>query len=166
MNLLNNLEKIGSSTWIMIGVIFVASVGVVDFWTGRELSFSLFYLIPILWVTWFAGRKAGLLISFSSAVAWFMADLLARQTYSQPIIGYWNAGTRMTFFALVAILLPVLKELAHEKEVSRTDYLTGAANRRFFFELVGKELNRSQRHAYFFAIVYIDIDGFKKINDQ
>ena len=144
MNLFSDLQKRSSLFWCVTGLILVAVVGAFDFWTGHELAFSLFYLIPILLVTWFTGRKPGLVIGLASAVAWFAADALAGQTYSQPIIGYWNAAVRLGFFVIVVFLLPALKELGREKEMARTDDLTGVANRRFFFELLQKELNRSR----------------------
>ncbi|MGC1377915.1 MAG: GGDEF domain-containing protein [Anaerolineales bacterium] len=166
MKIFADLEKKSHLFWIITGLISVAGVGVFDTWTGSEISFSLFYLIPILFVTWFAGRKPGLVISLAGAVAWFAADALAGHTYSQPGIRYWNAAVRLGFFVIVTFLLPALKELEREKEMARTDYLTGAANRRFFFELVQRELNRSQRYHFPFAIVYIDLDNLKTINDQ
>lgn len=149
-----------------IGLVFVVSVGVVDIWTGSELAFSLFYLIPIVLVTWFTGRTLGFVIVVASAITWLAADILAGQSYSQPIIRYWNAAVRLCFFLVVTLLLPALKELEHEREIARIDYLTGAANRRFFFEVVQREIDRSQRYKHPFGIAYIDLDSFKAVNDQ
>ncbi|HJW30278.1 MAG TPA: GGDEF domain-containing protein, partial [Saprospiraceae bacterium] len=148
------------------GLILVAGVGVTDFWTGSELAFSLFYLIPIALVTWFAGKKLGFIIGIASAIAWFVADALAGQSYSQPLIRYWNTAVRLCFFVVVTLLLPALKELESEKKEARIDYLTGAANRRFFFEVAQRELDRSQRYNHPFTIAYIDLDSFKTVNDQ
>jgi diguanylate cyclase (GGDEF)-like protein len=82
------------------------------------------------------------------------------------LIGYWNAAMRLFFFVLVTCLLPVLQELEREKQISRIDYLTGIPNRRYFFELLLTELNRSQRYNHALTIAYIDLDGFKSVNDQ
>jgi diguanylate cyclase (GGDEF)-like protein len=166
MKLFADLQKKSSLFWCVTGLIFVAVVGAFDFWTGHEIAFSLFYLIPIVLVTWFTGRKPGLVIGLASAIVWFAADILAGQIYSRPIIGYWNAAVRLIFFVVIVLLLPALKELGREKEMARTDDLTGVANRRFFFELLQKELNRSRQTQTPFAVVYIDIDGFKTVNDQ
>jgi diguanylate cyclase (GGDEF)-like protein len=59
-----------------------------------------------------------------------------------------------------------LQALKREREVARLDDLTGAANRRYFFEMAQIELDRSQRYKHPFNIVYIDIDDFKNVNDQ
>ena len=46
-----------------------------------------------------------------------------------------------------------------------TDGLTGMRNRRFFDEVIGRELQRHRRYKTPLSIVFIDIDQFKKIND-
>jgi diguanylate cyclase (GGDEF)-like protein len=66
----------------------------------------------------------------------------------------------------VTLLLPVLKALEREKELARVDDLTGAINRRFFFEVLQKELDRSLRYQHPLTVVYIDLDNFKAINDR
>jgi diguanylate cyclase (GGDEF)-like protein len=47
-----------------------------------------------------------------------------------------------------------------------TDPLTGVSNRRYFMELAVKEFERSRRYNQNFAVLMIDIDHFKQINDQ
>jgi diguanylate cyclase (GGDEF)-like protein len=165
-NPLSNLEKRSPLFWLIAGLLFVAGVGLADFWTGSELAFSLFYLFPIVLVTWFAGKKPGIFISAISAVSWYVADELGGQIYSQPLIRYWNTVVRLAIFILVTQLLPALKELEREKELARVDYLTGAANRRYFFEVAQRELDRFERYQRPFSIAYIDLDDFKGVNDQ
>jgi diguanylate cyclase (GGDEF)-like protein len=46
-----------------------------------------------------------------------------------------------------------------------TDALTGTRNRRFFEEIIGRELQRHRRYRTPLSIVFIDIDRFKAIND-
>ena len=46
-----------------------------------------------------------------------------------------------------------------------TDPLTGTRNRRFFDEVIGRELNRHRRYRTPLSIVFIDIDHFKEVND-
>lgn len=50
--------------------------------------------------------------------------------------------------------------------LARTDALTGVTNRRHFFELVGPEMERRNRYGHAVAIMILDIDHFKKINDE
>jgi diguanylate cyclase (GGDEF)-like protein len=46
-----------------------------------------------------------------------------------------------------------------------TDTLTGCRNRRFFQEVITRELNRHRRYGTPLSILFIDIDRFKTIND-
>ena len=46
-----------------------------------------------------------------------------------------------------------------------TDSLTGTRNRRFFDEVIGRELQRHRRYETPLSIVFIDVDRFKAIND-
>ena len=46
-----------------------------------------------------------------------------------------------------------------------TDPLTGVRNRRFFDEVIGRELQRHRRYRTPLSIVFIDVDRFKAIND-
>jgi diguanylate cyclase (GGDEF)-like protein len=55
--------------------------------------------------------------------------------------------------------------LENEKSLSRSDYLTGLANRRAFEELFAMECKRSQRYKRPITLVYMDLDDFKKVND-
>ncbi len=45
------------------------------------------------------------------------------------------------------------------------DPLTNLYNQRLFWELLGYEIGRAERHSYPFALLVIDLDNFKNIND-
>lgn len=67
----------------------------------------------------------------------------------------------------------LLKKYINELEVkndeldkmSKTDYLTGLANRRFMMERIKEELARKERNKTNMSILMCDIDHFKRIND-
>jgi len=46
-----------------------------------------------------------------------------------------------------------------------TDPLTGCRNRRFFDEIIGRELQRHHRHGIPLSLLFVDIDRFKAVND-
>ncbi|MGZ4738769.1 MAG: diguanylate cyclase [Ilumatobacteraceae bacterium] len=45
------------------------------------------------------------------------------------------------------------------------DPLTGLANRRLFIELLEADLARTERNGLALAVAFLDLDGFKKVND-
>ena len=60
-------------------------------------------------------------------------------------------------------------EAQYHEEIYRltvVDALTGAWNRRYLFEFLGRELARSARHQRPLSLAVLDIDHFKKVNDQ
>ena len=133
----------------MIGFVLISTVGILDFQTGYEIEFSFFYLIPISLAAWFANRRLGLAASLTSAVVWLVTQVITGKSYSQPAIFAWNTLIVFGFFFTVAYLLSLLKEtLEQERELARTDYLTGAVNSRVFFDLLQMEIKRSQRYKH------------------
>ena len=55
--------------------------------------------------------------------------------------------------------------LQREKELARTDMLTGLANRRAFYEALQVERARATRYGRPMTLVYLDLDNFKRVND-
>ncbi|MBA4341704.1 MAG: GGDEF domain-containing protein [Methylibium sp.] len=55
---------------------------------------------------------------------------------------------------------------ARAAQLARTDPLTGLYNRRAFFELAEQPWNRALRHQRPLSLLMLDIDHFKRINDQ
>ena len=167
MNFLASLEKRSKPFIIAVSFALICAVGVLDFLTGYEIAFSLFYLIPVALVTWLTGRRLGIVASLVSAVVSLISDVAAGIFYSHPLIYVWNTFMEFFFFVIVAYLLIALKiTLEQERELARTDYLTGAANSRVFYDLLQTEINRSQRYKNPFTIAYIDLDNFKTVNDE
>lgn len=50
--------------------------------------------------------------------------------------------------------------------LSVTDFLTGAFNRQYTDTIIEHEINRASRHHSTFSVLLIDLDNFKKINDD
>ncbi|MDB5799021.1 MAG: hypothetical protein JWP36_2923 [Paucimonas sp.] len=82
----------------------------------------------------------------------------------------------LVFLALGNLVLPALTfgaaMLVHDsmlgrlEHVANHDFLTGAWTRRAFFELAEREILRSRRNGRRMALLLIDIDHFKQINDS
>ena len=52
------------------------------------------------------------------------------------------------------------------EEQSRIDPLTGIFNRRVFEDSIFAELERFHRYNQIFSLIFLDVDHFKKINDN
>lgn len=155
-----------SAFWFIVGLGLIVAVGFADYYTGYELSFSLFYLIPIGVAAWYSSKKMGFIMSVIATILWFFIDYISDHNYSSAIIPYWNALVRLGIFCIVSYLLPSLKDLTIAREHARIDPLTGAFNRRYFEEVLQNELNRIARNKNPFTLILFDLDGFKNVNDQ
>jgi diguanylate cyclase (GGDEF)-like protein len=162
-----NVSKLPPPVVLVSTASLVLLLGVVDVLTGPEISLSVFYLFPILIATWLTGRPGGTFTSVLSAITWRLADSLAGQTYSHPLIPYWNMMVRLSFFLVITFLLSELQlRLRREAGSARIDPLTGIANRRQFYEVAQLQIARAARHGEPFTVAYVDIDGFKAVNDR
>jgi diguanylate cyclase (GGDEF)-like protein len=151
---------------VSAGVVLVLALWTVDYLTGPDISFVVFYLFPVFLVTWFAGAGAGMVISLLSGTAWFTADVLTASAYSHPSVPYLNLVTKVGFFLIVNATISTLRtSLERERELARTDYVTSVANSRFFAETASQEIRRAGRYQHPFTVAYLDIDDFKKVND-
>ncbi len=149
------------------GLLLLALIVYIDIHTLAEIGFSLFYLIPVLLITWTGSRKTGVWMAVLAGVGWGIADHVSSMGHIWFLTPFWNTGVRLGFFLIVSVLLSHLKlSLLREREVSRTDFLTGVANSRHFYEMLNYEILRAQRHQYPFTVVYLDLDNFKSVNDK
>jgi diguanylate cyclase (GGDEF)-like protein len=146
-------------------LLLLGSVALLDYFTGEELSFSVFYLFPVLFAGAFISRNAGRLAAVAGAAIWGYLEVTGRM-YSAEWIPAWNTIVRLLFFLSINELVAVVRR-AHERvrALSRRDSLTGIANARVFRERVQQEVYRSRRDGQPFTIAYVDLDRFKQVND-
>lgn len=159
----------GLPTWALlpIAAVLAGLLGLVDHWTGSEISFSIAYLAPVALVAWYGRASSAWAICLLTALTWLVADLTTGHVYSHRAIPLWNATVRLGFFVIVArLLLALRRSLRAERAMADTDPLTGLANRRRFYELLGEEMERSRRYGHPFTVAYVDLDDFKAVNDR
>jgi signal transduction histidine kinase len=114
------LDKQSKSFLTFLGIVFVLCIGLLDYITGKEISFSIFYLLPVAFTSWFAGKKSGISSAVLSVAAWLVADIAAGDTYSNPFIPIWNTVVRFGFFITMCLLLSSLKAaIDRERTISR-----------------------------------------------
>jgi diguanylate cyclase (GGDEF)-like protein len=147
--------------------IFLFFLGLTDFFTGTQLSLSFLYLVPVFIITWVSGGMAGAITAIISVVIWQLASILSGETYPTIWVPIWNSISRLIFVIFGAILLDKFHQMLQmERNFARTDFLTGTANRRAFFEIAGIEINRAVRYGHHISVIYIDLDELKSVNDS
>jgi diguanylate cyclase (GGDEF)-like protein len=160
------VDRLSRGGAFAIALASLVVLGIIDYATGVEVSFSIFYLIPVSLTAWYCGLMPGIGIAFLSAVIWEVVNRLAGLRYSALWIDVWNPGTRFAFYVCVCYLLVEKRRTERLLEqLSATDPLTGLANRRAFLAQLDVELARQARNTRPLSVVFIDLDHFKALND-
>lgn len=153
-------------------VFFAASlmaflIGYAHIIAGREIALSLFFLMPIVAVTWYSGTVPGIFMAAMSTGIWLYGDLKMISAYSEYWLPFLNETLRFTVFLFVVSILHFMKKMIRiNRNLAVLDSLTNLHNRRGFNLEGFREIERSRRTGNPFSIVYMDIDNFKDINDM
>ncbi len=150
----------------IVAVLLVA-VTVLNVVTPPALAFGLFYIVPVILASCWLGPRAAVLSVLLAGIGMLLADAMGPAAGSTGAVArYWNAGAHtVLFFVVAAIQSALCSSLAHERELARTDSLTGVANARFFNELAYREQRRARRYRTPLTVGYLDLNGFRQINE-
>jgi K+-sensing histidine kinase KdpD len=91
-------------------------LGWLDYVTGYEFGFFIFYFIPVSIAAWWGGRGPGLLMGCLSAIAWFVADRLTNHTYRHAYLVYWETFMRLASFITTALTLSKIRETVDARQ--------------------------------------------------
>jgi len=163
------VEQWPTNTARVLAAVSIPGLGLLDYLTGPDVAFSVFYLLPLSIIGWLSrdNRVLPWMASLLAALTWLAADTAAGVDYSTFLVPLWNSATRLIIFLLVVMLLQNLQNaLAEQRHLAESDPLTGVANARRFMDAIGGEIRRARRHSAPISLGYIDVDDFKTINDS
>ncbi len=136
-----------------------------DISTATDFTQAFLYSLALILVypvkrTWAVGFVTVLGIGFTVLGKLFEED-------PEPGLGgMLNRGTAILALAAFGFLLWRIINVERSLfRLSTSDPLTGALNRRHFMALMERELRRADRYGARFALLMLDIDHFKRIND-
>jgi diguanylate cyclase (GGDEF)-like protein len=139
--------------------------------SGTYFSLDVLYCLPVIQAAHIGAIRAmrrsdtqvSTIIGVLAAVAWSGAEAAVIWPSFPMFALAMNIFTRSVTFT---VLGRVVTKLWREREYSRKDTLTELANRLEFNERFETEQIRSDRSGSPYSLLYIDIDQFKKLNDQ
>jgi diguanylate cyclase (GGDEF)-like protein len=159
------LEHQKKSVLVSLGIVLFILIAVGDYLTHttQALEFSAFYLVPISFFSWFVGKRSGIVLAIASVSIAFAI----RFTYLQRAIAYSNVTVWFVLYVSSVLMIVQLKRLyENERHLSRIDPLTRIENRRALLEAVARAKSSSDRHRVPLSFAYLDLDGFKQLNDH
>lgn len=146
---------------LLAGILLVVGFGHIDYLTGIEIAFSVFYVLPIYLVTWFVGWRSGVVFALFSTIALMLADHLGPHDYSSPLVPVWNMAVRLTFFLITIYLISELQSKQRRKrELERIffhDILNSIAAIRGFSEFLKESEVENKDEVY--DLIYATADS-------
>lgn len=127
--------------------------------------------IPIIFVTAINKDQAHIFKGYESGAVDFLAkplDPFIVQSKVNVFLNLWQQQQKLQL-AMERLQTANEKILAQQSELqamAMCDHLTGLYQRRWFDEIILKQTAHANRHQSPLALAFIDIDYFKKINDE
>lgn len=141
---------------------------------SRRIAWGGVLLVPLFWLT----------DAFLDVYVFNLGDELHQGIFDlEPVEIYMRVLISVMFIAFgfyAAYLLNRAERIKNElrnsnhellqlkselERLAGADPLTGAFNRRTFHELLSKTISNAERHDHRFALLMIDVDHFKNVND-
>jgi diguanylate cyclase (GGDEF)-like protein len=156
--------------FVTIGVTYALFGGV---FPAKHYPLTVLLWPVMIWVAFrFGPREAATLMVVISAIA--IARTLAgvgpfsvyARNESLVLLQVWTGITAVTSLVLAAVVAAQRDIQGTWRELAVTDPLTGLANHRQLINALEAEIRRSRRTAQPLAVVLLDLDGLKQINDR
>jgi diguanylate cyclase (GGDEF)-like protein len=121
-----------------------------------------------IWYNYRSRRSAGSLITIVGFLGWagvFVAAPLAGvfAPHAQIESEVWNLPKYVVAVGMILLLLE--DQIEHNKYLALHDELTGLPNRRLFLDRLAISLERARRSESKAALLVIDLNHFKQVND-
>ncbi|MBN1411523.1 MAG: hypothetical protein JW969_11815 [Spirochaetales bacterium] len=96
---------------MILVIALITGLAFLDFLTGYDMGFFIFYFIPIILSAWFLKRSFSILIAVVSSLVWGTVDFVVQHPYSHLLFVFWNAGIRLAAFLLISLFSSRIREL-------------------------------------------------------
>jgi hypothetical protein len=91
-------------------------IGWLDYVTGYEFGFFIFYFIPVSIAAWLCGRRSGFAIACASAFCWYLSDKYTYHPYSEAFFIYWEMFMRLLSFLTTAFTVSRIRQMLLNEE--------------------------------------------------
>ncbi len=107
-----------------VSFVVLLCIGWLDYVTGYELGFFIFYFIPVAISSWYCGRWLGLQVAFGSAVVWFLSDKYTHHPYSHSYFIYWEMFMRLLSFLTTTMTISRIRDMVLNEERMLAELMT------------------------------------------
>jgi K+-sensing histidine kinase KdpD len=104
---------------ICASVASLISLSYIDYLTGYQFLFFVFYFAPVALCGWYLGRFAVVCMAILSGVSWCFVDILSSHHYPFEVFRYFNSFICFLAFAIIGLLLQRLRHSLSEQWIVR-----------------------------------------------
>jgi len=111
------------------GITLLLLVAAADFFTGPDVTFFGFYLLPVALYAWFLGIRAGCVMAFVAMATWYWIEAwLTGPPYLHPAMAAINSILRLVPALAIACIIAKLRS-AQQQQAILNDKLTETVTR-------------------------------------
>ena len=125
-------------------------------------------VVELFGTDFFEQRKRYLLRCLAGETVRFENEIRVpgmRREIESSYIPHMKDGVAQGFYVLSSDITTVKSQERMLQQLARSDALTGLPNRRSYGEKLQDTADRSSRYGHRFAVMFLDVDNFKRIND-
>jgi K+-sensing histidine kinase KdpD len=100
---------------ICASVASLISLSYIDYLTGYQFLFFVFYFAPVALCGWYMGRLAVVCMAILSGVSWCFVDILSSHRYPFEVFRYFNSFMCFVAFASIGLLVQGLRHSLSEQ---------------------------------------------------
>jgi hypothetical protein len=101
---------------MFFSIVILVSLCLLDYVTGYEFGFFIFYFIPVAISAWYGGKPEGIAMAITCGFCWYLADRLTNHTYSHAYFLYWETFMRLVSFLTTSLTLSRIRGLVLNEE--------------------------------------------------
>jgi diguanylate cyclase (GGDEF)-like protein len=143
-----------------------AGVFVLNVRTGADLRLGILYVVPVLLAASYDGLGWGIAFALATALLRFGVGIDQMPLDTSLQVRILNEAAYLTVVGVAIAGLSQLRRTQSQLRLLAThDPLTTVLNARAFASQLAQELGRNRRYGRPLALIYLDLDDFKKVND-
>lgn len=109
------LPKSALAVLACTGVLLLAWL---DWITGRQLNFFVFYFLPVSAAAWYLGLRTSVLLSVLSAALWYVANDRGGLPDTAHFYAAWNTGIRLISFLCIGATVAKMRQALEREQAT------------------------------------------------
>ncbi|MGD0282341.1 MAG: hypothetical protein ABSB95_08275, partial [Dissulfurispiraceae bacterium] len=113
-----SLQRQPKSVILLSALFLNVVIGYADYVTGTSISLNLFYLLPLLLVVWFIGKRAGIIMSLLCVATIGISNYDPNKGNLDLLVTLWNLSLIVGFFIVITLFsLQVRYDVGERKKL-------------------------------------------------